>query len=187
MHTAFSVRYELTVLHLHFSHQVALLSARRQTQTRHNEQDGARKKSTKISRTLLMFVQQTLQQTRKVTEILIFRPPTFFVAYTICHSSEVKTRNFKLFVPCVFSTYGVKTNWCHYFKFIHILPDLYMFWVHRSIFRGVHTAVHTNIGSVSVLLWSRALYVVLLCEQLCELSWRWTRGPETCRDPAIYE
>ena len=26
-----------------------------------------------------------------------------------------------------------------------------------------------------------------LCEQLCELSWRWACGPETCRDPAIYE
>jgi len=22
---------------------------------------------------------------------------------------------FKLFVPCIFSTYGMKTNWCHYF------------------------------------------------------------------------
>jgi len=26
-----------------------------------------------------------------------------------------------------------------------------------------------------------------LCEQLYELSWRWACGPETCRDPAIYE
>jgi hypothetical protein len=25
-----------------------------------------------------------------------------------------------------------------------------------------------------------------LCEQLCELSWRWACGPETCSDPAIY-
>ena len=36
---------------------------------------------------------------------------------------------FKLFVPCIFSTYGIKTNWCHYF--IRILPDLYMFRAHR--------------------------------------------------------
>jgi len=26
-----------------------------------------------------------------------------------------------------------------------------------------------------------------LCEQLDKLSWRWPCGPETCRDPAIYE
>ena len=26
-----------------------------------------------------------------------------------------------------------------------------------------------------------------LCEQLCELYWRWTCEPETCRDPSIYE
>jgi len=26
-----------------------------------------------------------------------------------------------------------------------------------------------------------------LCEQLYEISWRWAYGPETCRDPAIYE
>ena len=62
---------------------------------------------------------------------------------------------FKLFVPCIFSTYGIKTNWCHCFNFIRILPDLYMFRAHRPILRRVHTAVHT-IGSVSVLLWSCA-------------------------------
>ena len=53
-----------------------------------------------------------------------------------------------LFVPCIFSTYGMKTNWCHYF--IRILLDLYMFRAHRPIFRRVRTAVHTTIGSVSV-------------------------------------
>jgi len=56
--------------------------------------------------------------------------------------------NFKLFVPCIFSTYGMKTNWCHYF--IRILLDLYMFRAHRPIFRRVRTTVHTTIGSVSV-------------------------------------
>jgi len=61
------------------------------------------------------------------------------------------------FVPCIFSTYGMKTNWCHYS--IRILLDLYMFRAHRSIFRRVRTAVHTTIGSVSVPLCSRALYV----------------------------
>jgi len=35
-----------------------------------------------------------------------------------------------------------------------------MFRAHRPIFRRVHTAVHTIIGSVSVLLWPCALYVV---------------------------
>ena len=40
-----------------------------------------------------------------------------------------------------------------------------MFRAHRPILRRVHTAVHTTIGSVSVLLWPCAL----LCEQLCEL------------------
>ena len=53
--------------------------------------------------------------------------------------------------------YGMKTNWCHYF--ICILLELYMFRVHTPIFRRVRTAVHTTIGSVSVPLCSRALYV----------------------------
>ena len=47
------------------------------------------------------------------------------------------------------NTYGIKTNWCHYFNFIHILPDLYMFRAHRPIFRRVRTAVYTTIGSYS--------------------------------------
>ena len=59
-----------------------------------------------------------------------------------------------------------------------------MFRAHRPILRRVHAAVHTTIGSVSVLLWPCALYVVhtqhmaravqtlnqWLCEQLRELS-----------------
>ena len=68
--------------------------------------------------------------------------------------------SFKLFVPCIFLTYGIKTNWCHNFNFIYILPDLCMFRGHRPILRRVHTAVHTTIGSVSVLLWPCALYIV---------------------------
>ena len=52
-----------------------------------------------------------------------------------------------------------KTNWCHYFNFIYILPYLDMFRAHRPILRRVHTAVHTTIGSVSVLLWPCALCV----------------------------
>ena len=102
--------------------------------------------------------------------------------------------NFKPFVPCILSTYGIKINWCHYFNFIYILPDLYIFRAHRSILRRVHTAVHTTIGSVSVLFWpcaehtARAVQTLnqWLCEQLCELSWGWACEPETCRDPAIY-
>ena len=47
-------------------------------------------------------------------------------------------------------TYGIKTNWCHYFNFIYILLDLYMFRAHRPILRRVHTAVHTTIGSYGV-------------------------------------
>jgi len=54
-------------------------------------------------------------------------------------------------------TYGMKTNWCHYF--ILILLNLYMFRAYRPIFRRVRTAVHTNIGSVSVPPCSRALCV----------------------------
>ena len=65
--------------------------------------------------------------------------------------------NFKFFVPCIFSTYGMKTNWCHHF--IRILLDLYMFRAHRPIFIRVRTAVHTIIGSVSVPLCSRAVCV----------------------------
>jgi len=67
-----------------------------------------------------------------------------------------------------------------------------MFRAHRPIFRRIHTAVHTTIGSVSIPFWLRVLYVVAglgdrpqhtehatrtvrilnqwLCEQLCEFS-----------------
>ena len=73
--------------------------------------------------------------------------------------AKLYLHDFKLFVPCILSTYGIKTNWCHYFNFIYILPVLDMFRAHRPILRRVHTAVHTTIGSVSVLLWPCALYV----------------------------
>jgi len=50
-----------------------------------------------------------------------------------------------------------------------------MFRAHRPIFKRVRTAVHTTIGSVSVPLWSRALYrehatraVQILNQWLCE-------------------
>jgi len=93
-----------------------------------------------------------------------------------------------------------KTNRCHCLNFTHTSTDLYMFRVHRPIFRRIHTAVPTTIGSVSVPFWSRVLYEhtehatrtirILnqwLWEQLCEFSWRWACGPETCRDPSMYE
>ena len=35
-----------------------------------------------------------------------------------------------------------------------------MFRAHRPIFRRIHTAIPTTIGSVSVPFWSRVLYVV---------------------------
>jgi len=66
----------------------------------------------------------------------------------------------------------MKTNWCHYF--IRILLDLYMFRIHRPIFRRVRTAVHTTIGSVSVPLCSRAVYV--LQSTRTERHRYWTNG-----------
>jgi hypothetical protein len=39
-----------------------------------------------------------------------------------------------------------KTNRCHYFNFIHVSTDLYMFRAHRPILRRIHT----TIGSVAV-------------------------------------
>jgi len=36
----------------------------------------------------------------------------------------------------------------------------YIFWAHKPMFRKIHTAVHTTIGSVSISFWSRVLYVV---------------------------
>jgi hypothetical protein len=51
-----------------------------------------------------------------------------------------------------------KTNRCHYFNFIHISTDLYMFRAYRPILRRIHTAVHTTIGSVAVLFGPRTLY-----------------------------
>ena len=116
-------------------------------------------------------------------------------------SSEMEfRRSNKNKITCKPISYGMKTNWCHYF--IRILLDLYMFRAHRPIFRRVRTAVHTTIGSYSI---CTALFVCSvccqstwterhrfcknqwLCEQLYEFSWRWACGPETCRDPAIYE
>jgi hypothetical protein len=52
-----------------------------------------------------------------------------------------------------------KTNRRHYFNFIHILMDLYMFRAYRPIIGRIHTAVHTTIGSVSVSFRPRALYI----------------------------
>ena len=46
---------------------------------------------------------------------------------------------------------------CMLYTTYYILPDLYMFRAHRPILRRVHTAI----GSVSVLLWPCALYVVI--------------------------
>jgi hypothetical protein len=54
----------------------------------------------------------------------------------------------------------LKTNRCHYFNFIHISTDLYIFRAYRPILRRIHTAVHTTIGSVIVPSGPRALYVV---------------------------
>jgi len=75
----------------------------------------------------------------------------------ILQVADTHLENFKAFLPCILSTYGIKTNWCHYLNFIYIFPDLYMFRAHRPSLRRVHTAVHTTIGSVSVLLWPCAL------------------------------
>jgi hypothetical protein len=57
-------------------------------------------------------------------------------------------------------TYEKKTNRCHYFNFIPISTDLYMFRAYRPIFRRIHTAVPTTIGSVAVPFGPRDLYVV---------------------------
>jgi hypothetical protein len=53
-----------------------------------------------------------------------------------------------------------KTNRCHYFNFIHISTDLYMFQAYRPILRRIHMAVHTTIGSLAVPFRPLALYVV---------------------------
>ena len=87
---------------------------------------------------------------------------------------DYRFSDFKLFVPCIFSTYGMQTNWCHYF--IRILLDLYMFRAHRPIFRRVRTAVDTTIGSVSVLLCLRSLYVDNIQSTRTEWYRYWTNG-----------
>jgi len=60
-----------------------------------------------------------------------------------------------------------------------------MFRPHRPIFRRVHIAVHTTIGSVSVPFRSRAPYVVAGLGD-CPLENSHQDRPETCRDPTIY-
>ena len=51
-----------------------------------------------------------------------------------------------------------------------------MFRAHRPILRRVHTAVHTTIGSVSVLLWPCALYVVHIQSTRPKQYRHWTNG-----------
>ena len=64
-------------------------------------------------------------------------------------SSEMEfRRSNKNKITCKPISYGMKTNWCHYF--IRILLDLCKFRAHRPIFRRVRTAVHTTIGSYSI-------------------------------------
>jgi hypothetical protein len=65
----------------------------------------------------------------------------------VCWQSEL-VRWILSFLYCApFQHMKSKTNRCHYFNFIHILMDLYMFRAYRSILRRAHTAVHTTIGS----------------------------------------
>jgi hypothetical protein len=60
-------------------------------------------------------------------------------------------------------TYKLYMKWknrYHYFNFIRISTDLYMFRAYRPILRRIHTADHTTTGSVDVPFGPRALYVV---------------------------
>jgi len=68
-----------------------------------------------------------------------------------------------------------ETNWCHYFNFIHISTDLYMFQAYRPILRRVHTSVHTTIGSYSVCT-VQAVCSVCLQSTRPERYRHWTNG-----------
>jgi hypothetical protein len=68
-----------------------------------------------------------------------------------CHPSSGAQNN------CNYSIWNEKPT-SHYFNFIHISTDLYIFRAYRSILRRIHTAIYTNIGSVAVLFGPRALY-----------------------------
>jgi hypothetical protein len=82
------------------------------------------------------------------------------------HISSYSLRS-KFLYRAYFQKKKKKTNRCHYFNFIHISTNLYIFRAYRPILKKIHTAVHTTIGSVAVPLGPRALYVV------------WARGPNS--------
>jgi hypothetical protein len=98
--------------------------------------------------------------------------------------------HYKVLVQNIVPLMKWKTNRCHYFNFIHISTNLYMFRAHRPILRRIHTAVQTTIGSYSGCTVRAACSVQStrperynhcknqwLCEQLCEFSWGWSCRP----------
>jgi len=65
----------------------------------------------------------TTQKAQNLTTYtVIMLPSNYWLPLTV-RIRNMSELNFKLFVPCTFSTNRMKTNWCHYF--IRILPDLY--------------------------------------------------------------
>jgi hypothetical protein len=98
MHTAFSVRYELTALHLHFSPQVALLTTQRHDITNRTEREISQQRY--LARCWCLCSKHQ-QRTRKVTEILIFRPPTLFCR--LYRLLLIRSKDTKIYVKtCVF-------------------------------------------------------------------------------------
>jgi hypothetical protein len=75
--------------------------------------------------------------------------------------------NFKLFVPCVFSTAPSSG------EFTQLFTQPLVQWLYRS-------------GRV-LAAWTIQPLNQWLCEQLCEFSWGWACRTETCRNPSIYE
>ena len=109
----------------------------------------------------------------------------FQVTYFFCPHSEA------LWVQCgrridltTLSFYKKwKTNWCHCFNVIK--------------YRRISTCFGPTGPSSGEFtqLFSQPLVTFIYCttsnqwlwKELCEFSWRWPCGPETCRDPSIYE
>jgi len=92
---------------------------------------------------VIFFILYYLQLIRLFSTVIWI--PSFILGFLYCASFQYKKW---------------RTNWCHCFHFIHISTDLYMFRAHLPIFRRIHTAVPTSIGSVSVPFWLCVLYVV---------------------------
>ena len=86
-------------------------------------------------------------------------------------------------------------SWCFYITHDDAPQSVGLLWTSDQVVAETSTWQHTTLTTALAVCsvcsehTARAVQTLnqWLCEQLCELSWGWACGPETCRDPAIYK